>query len=267
METGGWRRAAKPYTAPMALMREDIEAGVIEELVSEAERLGLFRRLPEADRARSRAAALAVFAGGDAWVFGYGSLMWSPAFDFVESRPATIFGYHRSYCLSTPIGRGTAENPGQTLALEAGGSCTGIVFRIAAAKAAREFEIIWQREMVTGAYFARPVRARTPGGAVEAVTFIANRDSDRYRGRRSDAEIARAVAVAAGPLGRCSDYLFDTIAVLGEHGFRDRYLERLARLVRAELGGGNAGARANPAIENSRSRIRPARGGATKPVR
>ncbi|HMN52043.1 MAG TPA: gamma-glutamylcyclotransferase, partial [Xanthobacteraceae bacterium] len=27
-------------------------------------------------------------SGGDLWVFGYGSLMWRPGFDFIEQRPA-----------------------------------------------------------------------------------------------------------------------------------------------------------------------------------
>jgi glutathione-specific gamma-glutamylcyclotransferase len=34
---------------------------------------------------------------GDLWVFGYGSLLWKPAFEFAESRPATVRGWHRSF--------------------------------------------------------------------------------------------------------------------------------------------------------------------------
>ncbi|MBL6599528.1 MAG: gamma-glutamylcyclotransferase, partial [Alphaproteobacteria bacterium] len=29
------------------------------------------------------------------WVFGYGSLMWRPGFDFVDRRIARLHGYHR----------------------------------------------------------------------------------------------------------------------------------------------------------------------------
>ena len=30
--------------------------------------------------------------GGDAWIFGYASLIWRPEFDSVEDRPATVYG-------------------------------------------------------------------------------------------------------------------------------------------------------------------------------
>ena len=33
------------------------------------------------------------------WVFGYGSLLWKPGFEFVEKRPALLYGYHRSFCI------------------------------------------------------------------------------------------------------------------------------------------------------------------------
>ncbi len=33
------------------------------------------------------------------WIFAYGSLIWNPEFEFLESRSATAFGWHRSFCL------------------------------------------------------------------------------------------------------------------------------------------------------------------------
>ncbi len=38
------------------------------------------------------------------WVFGYGSLMWNPAFDFAERRIGTLRGWHRRFCLKMTIG-------------------------------------------------------------------------------------------------------------------------------------------------------------------
>ena len=37
-------------------------------------------------------------AEGD-WVFGYGSLMWRPGFDWVEKRPAILHGRRRAFCI------------------------------------------------------------------------------------------------------------------------------------------------------------------------
>src|SRR3546814_15409165 len=68
---------------------------------------------------------------GSVWLFGYGSLIWNPAFDYAEKRPATVHGLHRRFCLQTHLGRGSRERPGLELALDRGGSCRGAVFRSA----------------------------------------------------------------------------------------------------------------------------------------
>ena len=35
---------------------------------------------------------------GDLWLFAYGSLLWKPAFEVAENRPALVRGWHRSFC-------------------------------------------------------------------------------------------------------------------------------------------------------------------------
>ena len=34
-------------------------------------------------------------AADDLWIFGYGSLIWRPDYEFVERRPARVHGWHR----------------------------------------------------------------------------------------------------------------------------------------------------------------------------
>src|SRR5271168_2188169 len=48
----------------------------------------------------------------DLWVFGYGSLIWNPAFEFVEKQVALLHGWHRRFCLKLFMGRGTPGRPG-----------------------------------------------------------------------------------------------------------------------------------------------------------
>ena len=81
-------------------------------------------------------ARLAQHARGDVWLFGYGSLMWNPAIEFAESRAGAVHGWHRRFCLWLHGGRGSPENPGLMLALDRGGRCAGLLFRIPAAECA-----------------------------------------------------------------------------------------------------------------------------------
>jgi cation transport protein ChaC len=169
---------------------------------------------------------------GRIWIFAFGSLIWNPAFHFVERRAARIHGFHREFCLWARAGRGSPERPGLMLSLESGGSCTGVAYRIAKRAAATELDVIWRREMFTGAY--RPVwtTAHTSKGPEAAIAFSANRSHERYVRGLEEPAIARYLATGAGKMGRCRDYLFDTVAHLRGLGMRDRRLESLEARVR-----------------------------------
>jgi cation transport protein ChaC len=175
--------------------------------------------------------ALAQHTHGDVWLFGYGSLMWNPAIDFAESRAASVHGWHRRFCLWLHGGRGSPENPGLMLALDRGGRCAGLLFRIPAAAARDELLLAWRRELFTGAYHSRWVTAITTNGPVRAVTFVANRAHHRYAGRLDDAKVATHLATATGTLGSCATYLSLTLEALQTSGLRDRRLERLHRMI------------------------------------
>lgn len=166
------------------------------------------------------------------WIFGFGSLIWNPAFHFVERRTARIHGFHRQFCLWARAGRGSPQRPGLMLALERGGSCHGVAYRIAPKHVEVELDVVWRREMLTMAYRPVWVAARTPRGIEHAIAFAANRSHDRYIRGLSDKEISRLLATGEGPLGACCDYLFDTVSHLRELGIRDRRLEALEHRVR-----------------------------------
>ena len=215
------------------ITREAILDGSIREYILRSPEL---RRLalPDAERVASLRATLgAAPATGDVWVFGYGSLIWNPAFHFVEKRTARIHGYHRRFCLWTHVGRGSAENPGLLLGLERGGACRGVMYRIAEEAVETELDILWRREMFTGAYCPTWVSARSHGASLPAITFVINRENSRYAGRLPDDKIARHIATAVGPMGACRDYLFQTVEHLAALGLRDRRLEAIAGKVRA----------------------------------
>lgn len=171
--------------------------------------------------------------GRDILLFGYGSLMWNPAFHFVEERLGRVRGWHRRFCLRMLAGRGTQERPGLMLALDRGGECRGVVFRIAAASARSELSLVWRREMLSGAYLARWINVLTPAGRARAITFVVNRSHPRYVGMLKEAEVAGIIATARGELGSCLTYLDETRAKLLRLGIRDAALERIAAALRS----------------------------------
>ena len=81
------------------------------------------------------------------WLFGYGSLMWRPGFDFAERRRATLHGRQRALCVRTVHHRGTAARPGLVMGLKPGGSCTGIAYRITAEDAETVAGYLREREL------------------------------------------------------------------------------------------------------------------------
>ncbi len=197
-------------------------------------RSGLLPGMKVKTDAEIEASLDAVLAGHDArqdvWLFGYGSLMWNPAFIFAEQRPALLRGWHRRFCLGLTMGRGSPDWPGLMLALDHGGSCQGIAFRVAA-PARDELLLVWRREMFGQAYLARWVNVQAAQETFRAISFVVNRRHERYTGPLSEPAIAARLATAAGALGSGTEYLHQTIEHLRELGLRDRRLERLERLV------------------------------------
>ena len=171
-------------------------------------------------------------AGSDLWVFGYASLIWRPEFAADETRGAAVHGWHRALRMRSRINRGTPERPGLVFALVPGGSCRGVVYRIARSRAERELERLWLREMPTGVYDPRWLPCRTPAGPVRALAFTLDRASPAHTGVIPDGEMLEILRHARGRYGSTLDYLLETAACLRERGIRDREIERLERLAR-----------------------------------
>lgn len=188
--------------------------------------------IPAAVRAASIAGLLAYRSQHQGvWIFAYGSLIWNPLFEYVERRVGKVHGYHRRFCLWTRLGRGTPQYPGLTLGLDRGGSCRGVVYRIAEEAMEAELNLIWRREMFTSAYDPQWVKVVTKEGAVDAIAFIINRDYPRYA-RIEEDRIVETIATAKGQIGACATYLFNTVEHLQHLGIRDPGLERICGRVR-----------------------------------
>ncbi len=186
----------------------------------------------DAELATSLAASLAARPSrAPVWVFGYGSLMWNPAFHYAERRRAMLEGWQRRFCLWLRIGRGTLEHPGLMLALDRGGHAEGVAFRLKEEGLAEELLLIWRREMVVVGYLAIWVTLQTEDGPVAALTFVADHAQEAYAADMNDEDAAARIAEARGPVGSCAEYLRETVGQLDGMGVRDENMERLRRLV------------------------------------
>lgn len=171
---------------------------------------------------------------GDVWVFAYGSLLWNPACAFVEMRTGLLRGWHRSFCLGwNTRWRGSAENPGLMLALDRGGVCKGVLYRLPPDEVEPNVELLCRREMShkPSSFPPRWVKVETEEGHTHALTFCIDRKSGRYVTGLDEDAVADVLARAVGSRGSMAEYLFHTVRHLEEMGIRDHHLWRLQERV------------------------------------
>ena len=190
-------------------------------------------RIPRNAREASRARAMADRMDRDLWLFTYGSLMWDPAILFDEVRIATLNGFQRRFCLILKFGRGSFHKPSLMVALDQGGECHGLAFRIPAEIVSQESETVWARELIYGDYLPHFVGVSTPQGEVEALTFTIDPDGERYAPDLSDEETARMIAEGGGWIGSNLEYLDSLVDHLRTLGLSDPDIEEVHRRAQA----------------------------------
>jgi cation transport protein ChaC len=172
-----------------------------------------------------------------AWVFAAGSLIWKPEFEFVERRPATLHGWHRSFCFKIVRWRGTPEFPGLMMAIDRGGSCRGVAFRLPPDDTRGRLHRLLRREITYKPPANEPGWhwVASGGERFRALAFTACRTNPAYHPRFPEEEVARVLAQAAGHWGSGAEYLYNTVSHLEQFGIRDRNLWRLQALVAKEI--------------------------------
>jgi cation transport protein ChaC len=173
------------------------------------------------------------------WVFGYGSLMWQPGFDFAERVPGVVVGAHRALCIYSFHHRGTVERPGLVLGLDEGGACQGVAYRVETTRTEATLDYLRAREQITAVYVeaTKPVSLLDGSGReIEAVCYMADRKHPQYAGRLSLERQAALVLAASGLSGTNVDYVLNTVRHLEEAGVHDATLAALAaRIMRGEV--------------------------------
>lgn len=167
----------------------------------------------------------------DLWVFGYGSLIWRPGFEFLDRVPARLTGAHRALCVLSHVHRGTPKKPGLVLGLDLGGSCRGVAYRVAGKARAETIAYLRAREQATAVY-RETLRNVTllgePERRVSAVVYMVDRGHPQYAGRLDLDTQLRLVRQGHGRSGANPEYVLSTVHALEALGLYDRELHLLA---------------------------------------
>lgn len=194
-------------------------------------------RLSDDDRLAHARRLLKENEGAPFWIFGYGSLIWKPAFDHVEARRVVAHGWRRMFSLEVHSWRGTEAEPGLMLALEQGGSCTGVAYRLPPDDPEGRMLRFLAREVdyVDDVATIRWITVRAGRETFRAlVSWVALRGNPYFL-RLTPLEQAQRLARAVGHLGSGAEYLHNTVSHLEAMGVRDRYLWHLQKLVADEI--------------------------------
>jgi cation transport protein ChaC len=173
------------------------------------------------------------------WLFGYGSLIWKPEIEHTEERVAVARGWHRSFCMKMTRWRGTKDNPGLMMALDRGGQCKGVAFRLSDTNRRQALDKLFRREVTLKptSYWPRLLQLSTDKGPLRALAFVINRQGTTYAGPLSEDEVVERLATSCGHWGSGADYLYNTVKNLEQRGIHDAHLWRLQQLVAARIAG------------------------------
>jgi len=197
-----------------------------------------FRTATDEDYAQIVDAMLRTRPPGPFWLFGISSLIWKPETAFEVAEQAVARGWHRRFCLGWDYRfRGNRETPGVMMALDRGGQCRGMVFRLPEAGLEDELHKLIRREMsmVPSAFPWRFIDVVAADGPKRALSFAMDRKSTRYIAGLSEEALADILATAVGFRGSMAEYLHSTVTKLEELGIHDKNLWRLQELVAARI--------------------------------
>jgi len=168
------------------------------------------------------------------WVFGYGSLVWRPAFPHLRRLPAYVEGFKRRFYQGSPDHRGVAGAPGRVVTLlpQEGARTWGLAYEVAAADEAAVLARLDHREK--GGYARHRVTLHLRDlPPVEGLVYVATVDNPQYLGPAPLEDIADQVRSSVGPSGSNVEYVLQLARALDEMGAPDPHVTKLARLLGA----------------------------------
>ena len=171
----------------------------------------------------------------DRWIFGYGSLVWRPAFVHRERRPARLRGFARRFWQGSTDHRGVPGAPGRvvTLVPDADAITVGMAYRVAPTVWGEVMAQLDHREQGGYARHAVELESISDRSTLEAVIYLAGPDNPRWLGPAPVEDIARTIDTSRGPSGPNDAYLLRLEAWLREIGRPDPHVSAIADALRS----------------------------------
>lgn len=176
---------------------------------------------------------MALNSAQDIWIFGYGSLIWRPDFEYLERQTATVTGWTRRFWQGSHDHRGTPDQPGRVVTLieDPTQTCTGVAYRLSAQDAKTIFDALDYREK--NGYERLELCATTASQQqLKTITYVGTPDNFAYLGPASLNELSEQIAESVGPSGANADYLFELADALRSLKVDDAHVFELEQRVR-----------------------------------
>lgn len=155
------------------------------------------------------------------WVFGYGSLVWRPAFPHRARRPAWVRGFRRRFWQGSTDHRGVPGSPGRVVTLVrdvAAERCWGVAYHLEAGNVEDVLAQLDHREK--GGYERVEAELHfgdggSPGRCI-GLLYLATPSNPNYLGPAPLEAIAGQVRTSSGPSGHNREYVLRLASALRE---------------------------------------------------
>ena len=171
------------------------------------------------------------------WLFGYGSLIWRPDFEFIERRAARIHGWSRRFWQGSHDHRGLPDSPGRvvTLVEDRNGVCDGMAYLVDRQVAEETFSQLDHREKNGYQRHQVPLEFHAAPRDAEGVVYIASAGNHAFLGPAPLRQMASQIRCSVGPSGRNIDYLLELADALRALPAHDDHVFELEAAVK-EIG-------------------------------
>lgn len=172
------------------------------------------------------------------WIFGYGSLIWKPGFQWQERKIGVLRGWQRRFYQGSYDHRGVPGDPGRVVTLlpDAQSHTWGAAFRIEGSESQRVLAKLDHREKGGYERHEVPIFGDIQHGEPiieKALIYVATEGNPHYLGPAPVEEIARQVAKAQGPSGTNRDYVLNLADALRQFDVADEHVFAVAQAVGA----------------------------------